>query len=407
MAARYRLYPKSDQAEVLTRHCADTRFVWNLALEQFNQFDKRVVGRQSPNFAEVARQLKDARGESFLSEGSSSIQQQALRGFQNSAGNWFKGTHRRPRFHKRGVHESFCIRDVRIKRLSGKWAAVHVPKCGYVRFRLSRHLPPEFGMGRVTLDSAGRWHVAFSAPQPAVECAATGASVGIDLGIAATITTSDGDQIAVPQPSRRECQRRLRLERKLARQVRGSNRRATTKLKLAKVRARQTDRIKDWREKTSTQLIRDFDLIVFEDLKTKNMMRSAKGSIEAPGKNVRAKAGLNRQIAAQGWAALVLRTEQKAAASGASVVRVSPINASRRCGVCGFTTAENRKSQAVFNCQECGHIEHADINAAKNILAAGLAVSGRGGEIRPPVTSVFGGAPGEASTELQDALCAV
>lgn len=130
------------------------------------------------------------------------------------------------------------------------------------------------------------------------------------------------------------------------------------------------------------------------------MMASARGTLDQPGKNVRAKSGLNRAIARQGWSAFALRLEQKAEASGAAVVRVPAQNTSLRCIACDHIAKGNRKNQAAFHCQSCGHQDHADVNAAKNILAAGLAVSGRGGIVRPIAASAAAGKPDEASTAL-------
>lgn len=397
MASRYRIYPTPDQTTVFAQHAGDARFVWNLALEQFNLYDRRWPTRRL-GLAEVASQLKEVREDGFLANGSSSVQQQALRDFQQACKNFWIGSHRKPTWRKKGKGEGFCIRDVRIKHLSKKWAAVHVPKCGYVRFRLSRPLPDKYGMGRVTLDSAGRWHVAFSAPQPPVAREASGKSVGLDLGIAQSITTSEGEIFNAPEPSPREAARRLRLQRRLTRQVKGSRRREATKHKLAGLHTRQSDRIRDWREKVSTELVCRFDVIALEDLRVANMLRSAKGTPQAPGKGVAAKRGLSRSISAQGWSALTLRIEQKAESSGVTCIKVSPINTSRKCSACGHTAKENRKSQAVFCCAACGHSEQADANAAKNILAAGLAVIGRGGSVRPLVAPATSGRPGEAST---------
>ncbi|MGC2774926.1 MAG: transposase [Bradyrhizobium sp.] len=405
MAHRYRLYPTPEQETICARHCNDTRFIWNLVLEQFNHFDRRVAGQKPPSFAERGRQLPEIRRGTWLAEGSSSIQKEAMRDFERACRNWWRGSHRRPNWRKVGKHESFCIRDVSIRKLSGRWATVRVPKCGAVRFRLSRPLPPDFGMGRVTKDAAGRWHVAFAAPQPAIERSTTGKEIGLDLGIAVSVATSDGLQLCAPQPGAPEFKRKLRLERKLARQSKGSNRRARTKLALAKLAARQADRLNDWREKVTTQLVIENDLIVIENLKVKNMMRSAKGSIEAPGKNVRAKSGLNREIARQGWSTFALRLEQKAAAAGVEVIRVPAPYTSLCCNACGHTVLENRKNQAAFLCQVCGHQANADVNAAKNILATGLEVTGRGGIVRPigPVVPI--GGPGETSI-TEAARCA-
>jgi transposase len=174
-------------------------------------------------------------------------------------------------------------------------------------------------------------------------------------------------------PSR---QRRLiRLQRKLARAKRCSNRRDRVKQAIAKLRAHENDARKDWAEKLSTSLARRFDIIRFEDLRIQDMTRSAKGTVAEPGRNVRAKASLNREILASGWGILVRRLEQKAPGR---VEKINPMFTSQRCSACGHVAAENRKSQAVFACTACYYTCNSDVNAAKNI-AAGHAVTARGG----------------------------
>ncbi len=149
----------------------------------------------------------------------------------------------------------------------------------------------------------------------------------------------------------------------------------------AKLPAREVDRRKDWIEKATTKLAHDYDTIVIEDLKVKNMTKSAKGTLSNPGKNVRQKAGLNRSILSQGWGIFRRRLTDKAtnATTPVTIVVINPVYTSQRCSKCGHTEKKNRKSQAVFSCQSCGHIDNADVNAAKNIHAAGLAVTGRRG----------------------------
>ena len=168
------------------------------------------------------------------------------------------------------------------------------------------------------------------------------------------------------------------LQRKLARAQRGSKRRAAVKHAIARLRARDADARKDWAEKLSTGLTRRFDVIRVEDLRVKNMTRSAKGRLAAPGRGVRAKAGLNREILASGWGILVRRLEQKAPGR---VEKIRPAFTSQRCSACGHVASGNRKSQAVFACIACNYTCNADVNAATNI-AAGHAVTARGG---PPL----------------------
>lgn len=361
----------------MAKHCADARFVWNLALEQANYY--RPERGATPSRAERQKQLADARKCTWLSEGSSSVQQQALRDFDQAMRNWWCGSHRRPTWRRKGVDEGFEIRDVRVTTLSGRWAEVTVPKNGHVRFRLARPLPAKYGMARVTTDSSGRWHVSFSAPQAPVQRQETGATVGVDLGVVATITTSDGDQFLCPRLRPTETARLKRLQRRMSRQMKDSNRRARTKHAIAVLRAREADRRKDWVEKTSTWLVRTYDVVVFEDLKVRRMMASASRTVEKPGVNVAQKRGLNRSIAQQGWAMLIRRTEEKAGVSDVAFAKVDPHCTSQECSVCGLIDPASRRSQSVFRCTGCGHTANADINASLNIRARGLRVLAHGG----------------------------
>jgi putative transposase len=202
--------------------------------------------------------------------------------------------------------------------------------------------------------------------------------IGIDRGVANTLATSDGQLLHAPEMTPIERARLARLQRRLARRKRGSRRRERAKRAVARLRARDADRAKDWIEKTTTSLVRDYDLVAIEQLRVKAMTRSARGTIEAPGRNVAAKSGLNREILGRRWGLFARRLSEKATLAGMVVVKVNPVNTSRRCHACGHVAAENRKSQAVFGCVACRHVAHADVNAALNILAAGRAVTAQG-----------------------------
>ena len=173
------------------------------------------------------------------------------------------------------------------------------------------------------------------------------------------------------------------MQRKLARGAKGSNRRKSTKAALAKLSAKEKDRRKDWIEKTTTDLVRNYDLIALENLKVKNMTKSAKGTLENPGKNVAQKAGLNRSILEQSWGMFRQRLTDKAtnATNPVEVITINPAYTSQRCSKCGHTDKTNRKNQAIFCCKVCRYTNNADVNAAKNIIstAVGHTVSGRGG----------------------------
>lgn len=413
MAVRERLFPEVDQVEVLVMHCAHARKAWNTGLEQRNFWTPALAARL-PHLSvyDQKRSLAEARQHfPWLAEGSSSVQQQALFDLDRAFKNWWSnpGHFGRPTWRKAGIHEGFVVRDLTVRRLSRRWATVAIPKLGAVRFRLTRALTDVTACrsARVTLDRAGRWHVAFVAPQPPVPRAPTGAVVGLDMGVVHTVTTSDGDHLDMgPLLSTGEEGRRLRLQRRLARQKPGSVRRGRTKAALARLGARETDRRKDWIEKATTALVADHDLIVVEDLRVRDMVRSARGTVGAPGCRVAQKRGLNRAITGRSWALFRARLTDKAAAAvdpdgtprPVQVVAVNPAGTSQRCARCTHTTPENRYSQAGFRCQGCGHEANADVNAALNILAAGLAVTGRGARCKtsaPPGTLATGR---EAST---------
>jgi putative transposase len=228
---------------------------------------------------------------------------------------------------------------------------------------------------RVRLDPAGRWHIAFAAIPDPLPAPGNGEVVGIDRGVITSAALSTGELMRVPGLTGPERKRILRLERKLARARRGSNRRRRVRHAIARLKARETDKRKDWAEKTSTRLAREFDVIRVEDLNVRGMTRSAKGTSDRPGRNVRAKAGLNREILRSGWGLLVRRLEDKAVGR---VEKIKPAYTSQRCSACGHVDGKSRESQARFVCTACGFACNADVNAARNI-AAGHAVTARGG----------------------------
>lgn len=327
------------------------------------------------------RQLAEARAaEPWLSEGSSSVQQQALRDFDHAMAAFFarENPARRSGFRSKRGPQGFVIRDTKIRRVSRKWGEVHVPKCGWVRFRWTRPLPAKPGIARVTLDRIGRWHVSFPAPQPAVGRRPSGAAIGIDRGVRTALVTSNGQHYRAPRISDRDSSRYLSLQRRMARQQRGSRKREKTRHAMARITARITSRRGDWAEKISTRLIREYDVIVLEKLNTSAMVRrpAPKPDPERAGaflpNRARAKAGLNRGILASCWGLLGRRLEQKGAASGVTVILTDPRFSSQQCRMCGHIASANRESQAVFRCVNCGHADHADVNAAHNVLARGL-----------------------------------
>ena len=367
------------QEAVLRDHCGHARYVWNLAVEQHSPWRP---GRQgAPGYLEQCRQLTVARAEHpWLAAGSQVVQQQELRDFAQAMAAFFdpKNAAGRPSWRKAGRDEGFrvvALKPEHVRRLSRKTGEVWIPKAGWVRFRWSRAVPAGVKSYRVTMDRAGRWHVAFAAIPAPIPAPGNRKVAGIDRGVAVGAALSTGELLRVPGLTAQERQRLLRLERKRARAKRGSNRRERVRLAIARLKARETDRRKDWAEKASTDIARRFDVIRVEDLRVRNMTRSARGTRENPGRNVRQKTGLNRGILRSGWGLLVRRLEEKAPGR---VEKIKPAFTSQRCSACGQVHGKSRKSQAVFQCTACGYACNADVNAAWNI-AAGHAVTARGG----------------------------
>ncbi|MFD9278545.1 RNA-guided endonuclease InsQ/TnpB family protein [Streptomyces mirabilis] len=362
-------------------------------------------GRTSaPGFAKQCRQLTEARRDNaWLCAGNADVQQQALKDFAKAKNAMFTSGFGEPTWRRKYVHEGFRVvgtdriaefeadgsprlnargrqvigRSVVVQKLNRRWAQVKVPGCGWVRFRLSRKgkgsEPPNAKTFRLTYRS-GQWHIAFTVIPAPVDAPGTGEAVGIDRGVKITAALSDGRQLNCPQLTVKERAQIRKHQRRAARAPRSSEARTAECARVARLRAREADRRKDWCEKTSTMLARTYDLVRFEKLNIKNMTRSAKGTVEQPGRNVRQKAGLNRAILAQGWGLLRQRTEHKAPGR---VEDVSAPFTSLRCSACGWIEKKSRKSQADFVCVSCGFTCNADENAANNVAA------GQGGFPRP------------------------
>ncbi len=378
---RYRAYPSQAQHESLLSHCSSARFVWNLAVEQQSYYSR--TRPWMPNATARSRQLTEARAANeWLREGSVKVQQQALRDFDQAMSNFFGGSHRPPTFRKRGQSEGFRVVDTGLKhvrQISRRWSEVKVPKIGWVRFRRTRAVG-EFKSYRVTLDSAGRWHVAFAQIPAPIPAPGTGEIAGVDRGVVHALAVSDGTFYGYDRPGLNAKVRRA--QRKLSRAKPGSNRRAKAKARLARATARRADARKDFIEKASTDIARRFDVIRLENLNVRAMTRSAKGTVDRPGVNVKQKAGLNRSILDKGWSQFATRLEQKAQGR---VEYVPAAYTSQRCSACGIVDGNSRKSQARFVCTSCGHTANADVNAALNIAVGHTVTARRGIALAEPM----------------------
>jgi putative transposase len=287
------------------------------------------------------------------------------------------GDHIEPpnRFRKRGQGESFRLpQDVSIDVLRKR---IKIPKIGELRTRQPLDFPGELRSVTIKFES-GKWFAILLMrseidPQPTPEY--LGSSVGLDRGIVHSIADSDGNFFDMPE-LKSLYKKKSELQSFLKRKKRGSREYRKLQKHISQISHRIADIRKDFLQKTTTILAKSHGHIVLEDLKVKSMMRSARGTVENPGKNVKQKRGLNRGIGRQGWSMCVGMLEYKLAERGGTIEFVSARNSSRECSICGHISTENRLTQAKFECERCSHSENADINAAKVIRGRALSRNG-------------------------------
>jgi putative transposase len=277
---------------------------------------------------------------------------------------------------------------IKVRKLNRRWAAVRLPKVGWVRFRLSRPLGGAIRNATVSCDGLG-WHVSFGVATGARSAAPNGLpGCGVDFGVACSAYVSDesSPRLLPPTLTAGEQRRLLGLERRKARQLRWakrhnrgrySRRLRRTIAQIAALRARQARRRADFTHKLTTDLAKNHGWVGIEDLRVKSMTRSGKGTFGTPGQNVRQKAGLNRGILDNTPGERRRQLAYKTPLHGSELRLVPPASTSQTCSACGHRDPGSRPGCGrVFACTACGHQAHADLNAARNIerMAAGLAV---------------------------------
>jgi putative transposase len=281
-----------------------------------------------------------------------------------------------PRFRGPGSFDSVQWGDTNGWALNEDTKRLRLHGIGEVKVKL--HRPIKGTPKAITIRREGRrfWVSVQCVDVAAEPLPATGASVGIDLGVGNLVATSDGRLIQGPRFARRGQAGLEKAQRDLSTKVAGSKRRRRAKHRVAAHHRKIANRRRDFHHQVSRQLVNDHDLIVYEDLKIKNMTRRPKPRPDGNGghqaNGARAKSGLNRSIHDAGWGALRAMIIYKAESAGREVIAVDPRNTSRTCASCGHVSSGNRHG-AVFRCARCGLEAHADVNAATNILRAGRA----------------------------------
>ena len=374
---RFRAQLTDQQADYAERIAGICRAVWNVGLEQRRAYRRRGAWI---NYRQQAHELADAKAEhTWLADAPGHCLQQTLMDLDQACRQ--HGTFKVRWRSNRRSRPSFRFPEgskMPVQQLNRSQARVKLPKLGWVRFRLSRCLDDAVIRSATLTHEGNHWYVSFlidDGHQTPATHALPGTAVGVDRGVAVAIATSDGHLANREFLTDGERRRVLALQRRLSRSAKHSRNRVKTRSALGAIQSRERCRRKDFCAQSAHRLATNNELVVIEALKTKQMTQSAKGTVQAPGTNVRAKSGLNRAIRLKGWHQFALALASAARYTGTRVVTVPPHHTSQRCSVCGHVDPKSRESQAVFRCTHCSRsAEHADINAAKNILAAGLAV---------------------------------
>jgi putative transposase len=377
-AFKFELRPNGQQQRSMHRFAGCCRFVFNrgLALQQ----ERYQLGEKKFGYAGLCKLLTQWRNSPetpWLADAPVHPLQQALRDLERAYSNFFAKRADFPHFKKKGQSNSFRYPDPKQIKLNQQNSLIFLPKLGWLRYRNSRQVLGT--VKNITIcESAGKWLVSIQTEREVEEPVHPSSSiVGIDMGIARFATVYDGEHETPIQPLnsfRKHAARLRRYQRGMARKRKFSNNWKKAKATIQRIHVRIGNARRDYLHKTSTTVSKNHAIVCIEDLQVRNMSKSAAGSIEAPGTNVRAKAGLNKSILDQGWGEFRRQLTYKLAWRGGHLIAVPPQNTSRTCPCCGYVSGANRTTQARFVCVECGFEGNADLVGAINILAAGHAV---------------------------------
>lgn len=397
-AYKYELKPNGEQQRNMRRFAGSCRFVFNKALAMQKALYEQ--GEKKLGYAGLCKALttwRNAEDTGWLADAPVHPLQQTLKDLERAYTNFFAKRADFPRFKKKGMGDSFRYPDAKQFKIDAGNSRVFLPKLGWIRYRNSREL---LGKAKnITVSSnSGKWFVSIQTEREMAEPVHPSTTIiGIDVGITRFATLSDGSFIEPLNTFRKHEQRLARYQRAMSRKTKFSNNWKKAKAKVQKLHTRIANVRRDFLHKCSTTISQNHAIVCIEDLQVRNMSTSAAGSSEAPGKNVRAKSGLNKSILDQGWFEFRRQLAYKQAWRGGDVLAVPPRNTSRTCPCCGHVSAENRQTQAKFACVECGYENNADLVGAINVLAAGhavLACGGRAQSGRPAKQE-----PAEATTQ--------
>jgi len=376
-AFKFELMPDGEQERDMRRFAGARRFVYNKALAL--QKENYAAGGKFISYVDMANRLPEWKEEfPWLKESPSHTLQQSLKDAERAFKNFFEKRAAFPRFKKKGGGESFRFPDSKQFDVDQGNSRIKFPKLGWMRYRNSRDI---LGTAKnITISqSGGKWFASIQTEREVEQpIPAATSAVGIDMGIVRFATLSDGSFIE-PLSSFKKHEVRLRkAQRKMSRKKKFSKNWFKAKRRVQKIHTRISNARKDFLHKASTEISKNHAMVAVENLQVGNMSKSAQGTVEAPGKNVAAKSGLNKAILDQGWFEFRRQLEYKLHWNGGIFIPVPAHYTSQTCPACGHVAKENRQTQASFVCVDCGHEENADVVGAINVLARGHRVTACG-----------------------------
>jgi putative transposase len=371
-AYKFQIEPNGEQQRDMRRIAGSCRYVWNKALAL--QIANHAAGERFINHFTMCKWLPGWKKEPdtlWLKETPSQLFQVVLKDLARAYKNFFEKRADFPAFKKKSAGSSFCFpQGFEIDEANSR---IRLPKLGWLRYRKSRGI---VGLAKnITVSCAnGKWYASIQTEREVAQPMHPSTSVvGLDAGITLFATLSDGTMYEPVNALRTSAVKMAKYQRRMSRKVKFSSNWKKAKARITRLHQRVAHTRNDFLHKTSNAISKNHAMVVIEDLKVTNMSKSASGTTEAPGRSVKAKSGLNKSILDQGWGEFRRQLEYKQAWLGGEVLAINPRNTSRTCPACGHVSAENRKTQAQFECVECGYAENADLNAAINILRAGHA----------------------------------
>ena len=372
VSLKLRFYPTHEQEEMLTKVFGSARYVYNWGLRY--RTDKYAEGEKITYVQSSAALTALKKEMPWLKESSSIPQQQALRHLQTAFGNFFTKSARYPTFKKKNGKQSAEYTKSGFIQKKGK---IVIRRLGSIEIVWSKPMPKDISSITISKDKSGRYFVSVKYKEVKKKLPKTGKNVGIDLGINALATFSDGTTIANPRYTSKYASKLARAQRILSRRTNGSVRNNKARLRVAKIYAKIADSRRDNLHKATTKIVRDFDTICIEDLSARNMMSNH---------------CLAKAIGDCSFFEFRRQLEYKSLWYGKIVVVIDRwFPSSKRCHDCGFIMDSLPLDVREWVCSECGVSHNRDENAAKNILSVGLTDTARGGSVRPKATSVARG----------------